>query len=72
MKAIEEKHKLREENEKMPKRIVKEEEDDREAVAKGNFPKRMKDRIAKETRAQSKEYIAEFRKNKRIKGLGGQ
>ena len=70
MKVKEEKHKLREETEEMQKRISKEEEDDREALASAKLPKQMMDQIKKEAKAQAKAYLAEFKKKERVKDLG--
>ena len=71
MKAIEEHHKLREENEEIQKRIAKEGGDDREAIAKGKLPKQVKDQIIMEAKAQAKAYIVEFKKKEQVKYLGG-
>ena len=71
MKAIKEKDKLREETEQIQKHTAKEEKDDREAVAKGKLPRKMKDQIVMEAKAIAKAYITEFTKEERVRDLGG-
>jgi hypothetical protein len=63
MKAIEDKHKLKEENEEIQKHNAEEEEDGREAVANTNLQKKGMDKSKKEAEAQANKYIAEFKKN---------